>query len=347
MSAQMVKVFGEYRNTPIEGVVFPLRKGYTEGKKHNFITVDGTPVAGFPNRFIRVKVADKDAFTFVGKDVPAGTVDSTQVSKETEAEAIERIRERFEILNEMTEATMEGTVRGMVVTGPPGVGKSYGVESTLEKHHTFNKLAGKKAKYEVIKGAMTPLGLYALLFKNSDPGMVLVLDDCDTVLWDELSLNILKGALDSGKKRRIYWNADSSKLRNEGIPDHFDFKGSIIFISNLKFDLHLQGGRMGKIKDHLEAIISRCHYLDLTLDTMQDKMLRIHQIVGDGMLNDHKLTDDEEKMIVKYIDDNKDKLREVSLRMVLKIADLFKMAPKNEKWKRLAETTCMVRRVMS
>ena len=142
MSAQMVKVFGEYRNTPIEGVVFPLKKGFTEGKKHNFITVDGTPVAGFPNRFIRVTVADKDAFTFVGKDVPAGTVDSTPVSKETEAEAIERIRERFEILNEMTEATMEGTVRGMIVSGPPGVGKSFGVENTLEKHHTFNKLAG-------------------------------------------------------------------------------------------------------------------------------------------------------------------------------------------------------------
>lgn len=347
MSAQMVKVFGEYRNTPIEGVVFPLTKGFTEGKKHNFITVDGTPVAGFPNRFIRVRVADKDAFTFVNKDVPAGTVDSTPISKETEAEAIERIRERFEILNEMTEATMEGTVRGMVVTGPPGVGKSFGVESTLEKHHTFNKLAGKKAKYAIIKGAMTPLGLYALLYNNSDPGMVLVLDDCDTVLWDELSLNILKGALDSGKHRRIYWNADSSKLRNEGIPDHFEFKGSIIFISNLKFDVHLASGRMGKIKDHLEAIISRCHYLDLTLDTMQDKMLRIHQIVGDGMLDDHKLSDAEEKMIVKYIEDNKEKLREVSLRMVLKIADLFKMAPKNEKWKRLAETTCMVRKIMS
>ena len=85
--------------------------------------------------------------------------------------------------------------------------------------------------------------------------------------------------------------------------------------------------------------------MDLTLDTMQDKMLRIHQIVGDGMLEDHKLTADEEKMIVKYIDDNKNKLREVSLRMVLKIADLFKMAPTNDKWKRLAETTCMVRKV--
>ena len=79
---------------------------------------------------------------------------------------------------------------------------------------------------------------------------------------------------------------------------------------------------------------------------MQDKMLRIHQIVGDGMLEDHKLTDAEEKMIVKYIDDNKDKLREVSLRMVLKIADLFKMAPRNEKWKRLAEMTCMKREII-
>ena len=38
---------------------------------------------------------------------------------------------------------------------------------------------------------------------------------------------------------------------------------------------------------------------------------------------------------------NKDKLREMSLRMAMKIADLRKMSPL--KWKALAETTCMVR----
>ena len=43
--------------------------------------------------------------------------------------------------------------------------------------------------------------------------------------------------------------------------------------------------------------------------------------------------------LIQFIIDNKHRLREISLRMVLKIADLWKMAP--EKYKLLAENTCM------
>ena len=60
---------------------------------------------------------------------------------------------------------------------------------------------------------------------------VIVFDDCDSVLLDDLSLNILKAALDSKKVRRICWNTDSFKLRNEGVPDHFEFKGCLLYTS--------------------------------------------------------------------------------------------------------------------
>lgn len=43
--------------------------------------------------------------------------------------------------------------------------------------------------------------------------------------------------------------------------------------------------------------------------------------------------------MIGFIYDNRNKLREVSLRMVLKIADLWKMAP--ERYRALAEQTCM------
>jgi len=43
--------------------------------------------------------------------------------------------------------------------------------------------------------------------------------------------------------------------------------------------------------------------------------------------------------IIDFMLTNKDRLRELSLRMALKIADLRKMSVLN--WKRLAETTCM------
>ena len=165
---------------------------------------------------------------------------------------------------------------------------------------------------------------------------MLVLDDCDSVLYDELSLNLLKAALDSGKKRTLSWRSESRALANNGVPDQFDFKGSIIFITNVKFER-----TRGKLKDHLDAIMSRCHYLDLTLDTMRDKFLRCKQIVADGMLNEYKFGEDEVKDLMDYIYTNKNKLREMSLRMVLKIADLKKM--NKSKWKSYAESTCMKR----
>ena len=258
--------------------------------------------------------------------------------EKTDEERIAEIAERFDILDEMSQASIDGIVRGMIVTGPPGVGKSYGVEKVLEKNSMFDKLAGKPIRFGTEKGAASAIGLYQLLYRYADPGSVLVLDDCDSILWDEVSLNLLKAALDSSSKRMISWNTESSALRREGVPEKFEFCGSVIFITNLKFD----NVKKGKLKDHLEAILSRCHYLDLTLDTMRDKMLRIKQIVRNGMLDPFGFSTEGQAEIVSFIEDHVETLREVSLRMVTKLADLKKMSP--DRWKVLAENTCIRRK---
>lgn len=264
--------------------------------------------------------------------------ESKTINFETDQQVMDRIATRFDILHDMTKAVIAGDVRAMIVTGPPGVGKSYGVEKELDKASMMDSIAGRPIKYEVVKGAMTALGLYAKLYQHADANHVLVFDDCDSVLMDELSLNILKAALDSGKKRVLHWNADSNKLRSEGIPDKFEFKGGVIFITNVKFE----NVRSKKLQDHLEALQSRCHYLDLTLDTMRDKFLRIRQIVATGELfKDYDLSKEMEGEVIAFMDTVKDKLREVSLRMALKIADLTKVSPN---WKQLAENTVMRRR---
>ena len=256
---------------------------------------------------------------------------------ETDEQVMDRIAKRFDILHDMTRAAIAGDIRAMIVTGPPGVGKSFGVEHELEKASLFDTVGSKRKKYEVVKGAMTPVGLYATLYKHSDPNHVLVFDDCDTVLMEELSLNILKAALDSGRKRTIHWNADSAKLRGEGIPDRFDFRGSVIFITNVKFD----NIRSKKLRDHLDALQSRCHYLDLTMDTKRDCYLRIKQIARTGELfKDYDISNDRSEEILEFMDEKKDRLREMSLRMALKIADLTKVSPN---WRELAENTVMHR----
>jgi len=331
-----VKVFnGTYRNIEIKDAVFPLVKEYKEGKNGNFITVDGSAVTGFPDRSIRITVVSKDDFEMLEDGESVVSTQAAQV--ETDDEIIDRLRERFSILEDMTYAACDGVVRGMVVTGPPGVGKSYGVEQVLKDAGVMQKLSqDSNRKFGVEKGAASPIGLFQLLYQYSGAGSVLVLDDCDSVLYDELSLNLLKAALDSSPKRTLSWRSESRALANNGVPDSYEFKGSIIFITNVKFER-----TRGKLKDHLDAIMSRCHYLDLTLDTMRDKFLRCKQVIGEGMLSKYNFPEQEQAELMEYIYTNKNKLREMSLRMVLKIADLKKMNA--TKWKSYAESTCMKR----
>ena len=257
---------------------------------------------------------------------------------ETDEEIMSRLADRFEILEDMTRAVKKGDVRAMIVTGPPGVGKSFGVEKVLSKHDVFANVANdtKLKKYEVVKGAMSAIGLYKKLYEFSDKKCILVFDDCDSILLEDLSLNILKAALDSNKKRTIHWNTDSRLLRQEGVPNSFEFQGGAIFITNIKFD-HVKSK---KLKDHLEAIESRCHYLDLTIDTQREKLLRIRQVVDTaGMLDGHDLTDEAKAEVVEFIQTNADRMRELSLRMVLKVADIRASMP--TKWQAVVQATCM------
>ena len=339
MSAIRV-IKGEYRNRPVRNIAFNLVSGYQTGAKGNFVTVENNGV--FPDcpDTIRIRVNNIKDIEYVNGEAVSN--DNTvafvaaQTETETEDQIMTRIRERFDILNEMTKACVNGDIRAMIVSGPPGVGKSFGVEREIEKATLFDKLAGKRLRAEVVKGSATPIGLYQVLYKYSDTNCVLVFDDCDSILLDDVALNLLKGALDSSKKRTISWLSESSALRREGIPDRFEFKGSVIFITNLKFDAM----KSQKLRDHLDALQSRCHYLDLTLDTMRDKVLRIKQIAKDGVLfADYDFEECVQDEIVEFMEANQNRLREMSLRMALKIADLRKSFASN--WKRMAETTCM------
>ena len=337
---------GVYRNIPVSNVAFTLVKGFQTGAKGGYVTVNADGYFGpdFPE-VVRINVDTIEDLEFTTESTPVGEfvapvahprVHVHTAPVETDEEVIARIGERFDILDQMTKATIAGDVRAMIVVGPPGVGKSYGVEKQLEHSGLFDQLSGRRVKYEVIKGAMTPIGLYCTLYKHSDKNNVIVFDDCDSVFQDDLSLNILKAALDSGKRRRIYWNSDSSMLRREGVPDMFDFKGSCIFITNLQF----QNLKSKKLQDHLEALQSRCHFIDLTLNTMRDRFLRIKQIYLKGELfADYNFNQEQGDEIIGFMEANQTKLREMSLRMALKIADLTKVSSEN--WKALAASTCM------
>jgi len=338
---------GAYRSKDMSGRIFPILKDYqkfTGGKTGGFVTVDCSELDGFEGLAkARVNVAEIGKLTIVPEgqyithrdELKKDKVPKLKEQKETDEQAIERIANRFAILDEMAEAVATSKVRAMIVSGPPGIGKSYGVEKALEKQNMFTDIAGDKRKFEMVKGAMSAIGLYKKLYEFKEPGCVCCFDDCDAILYDDLALNLLKAALDTTPKRTLHWNTESRVLQSEGMPNHFEFNGGVIFITNVKFD----NVKSKKLQDHLAALQSRCHYLDLTIDSMRDRMLRIRQICGIGMLDKYKMPGGLQEELIQFIYDHKHRLREISLRMVLKIADLWKMAP--EKWKVLAEQTCM------
>ena len=254
----------------------------------------------------------------------------------TDEEIAHDQRETFEILGEMTKAVASNTVKGLVVSGPAGIGKSHTVETTL--HDTLDmlgKLTGQGQMYEVISGGISAAVLYEKLWEYRDESQVLVFDDCDGVLYDEDSLNVLKAALDSKKTRRISWNTRSLHLERKDIPNSFEYKGGVIFITNIKFDQV----KSARISNHLEAIVSRCHYMDIGIDTAREKLLHIRNVVErSNMLGSYGFDDNTKAEVMDYINAHSKQLRELSLRMVLKIADLRKAMPSN--WQRFVEKNC-------
>jgi hypothetical protein len=332
---------GSYHNQPILNQVFKMVKPFKQGRAAGFVTVSNQgEFPGLP-AVARIRVSGPSAYAVVPaseytapSEVTADAVEPAAPARvETDEEIMTRMRERFEILDDMSRAVIAGDIRALIVSGPPGVGKSFSVERELDKAALFDKVAGRRVRSEIVKGSTTALGLYATLYKFSDPNNVLVFDDSDDIFFDDTSLNILKAALLRSQCRRISWNSDSHLLRREGIPDAFDFRGGVILITNLNFN----NIKSKKIRDHIEALESCCHFVDLRINNTRDKLLRIRQVVEDGMLADHEISEAARTEVVEFVSSNVNQLREVSLRTVIKAADLCKAFP--EKWKRLAASS--------
>ena len=97
--------------------------------------------------------------------------------------------------------------------------------------------------------------------------------------------------------------------------------------------------RGSRLAPHFEALVSRSHYLDLGMKTNDDYVVRIKQVVREhNMLGDAGFSSSEENSLIDFIVENQDKLRELSLRMVLKLANLMRIDPSD--WKSLARSTC-------
>lgn len=255
---------------------------------------------------------------------------------ETEEEAAKRILLRYRALERMTQRIVDGAIPSLIVSGPPGIGKSYTVRKAMKK------LSGDK-RAEFVSGAASAVGLYKALYATSEGG-VLILDDCDDVFYDDTSLNLLKAALDSDEEfRTISWLKEAAWLERESVPDRFDFRGTVVFLTNVDFEAMIQSGRPGA--EHFKALIDRSMYLCLTLRTRRDFMIRIRQVATgpEGMLRGERfqwrLTEKQEKDVIDFIDGNKERFYNLSLRLVGQVATCLRADP--EGWREDVEATKM------
>ena len=267
----------------------------------------GVPKAGFRNTNKRLAQA-KEASLIKAKESRFG------------------INDRFTFVEDMIGLLATNIQPSVIITGPGGLGKSFTVAkalkdnglkdiSLLDDGFEVGAVLGPKT-FRVVKGYSTPKGLYRTLYENRSG--VIVFDDCDSVLRDDTALNLLKGALDSYERRIISWKAEKM---DDDLPSVFEFKGRVIFISNMPRERIDQ------------AILTRSMVVDLTMTTVQ-KIERMRTMLKDPTF----LTEIERPIkdrAMDLIEDLQDRIEDLSLRTLITVSKIAKKG--GPRWKDLAE----------
>lgn len=256
----------------------------------------------------------------------------------TDAEVLEFVRGKFAMMDWLVHSVAIGELGGLIISGPPGVGKTWGATAILD--------AARNVKADKMVGFSRATGLFKALWDNRDPECVLVIDDCDSVFNDEVALNLLKGALETSGKREVQWRSEKTladELGNE-VDRCFEFKGRVVFVTNLNFDELISA--QSRVAVHLGALRSRPFYFDCNL-TKRETLARVLDVARNStMLAKH--TAKERERITEWIRSHHDRMIETSIRSVVKLSQLLSAvhrsvepAKADEHFERIArETLC-------
>lgn len=285
----------------------------------------------FPHKYINPENAvSRGVFKFTAEM----SVDSQiPVVIETDEELETRIRETYNSLYKLVGAVANNNVNSLIVAGAPGLGKSHDTNAALLN------INGGEYGYVFHRGYIRATHLFRLLWENRLPGQTIVLDDVDAIFNDETALNILKAALELKDSRTIGWGSEKEFIDQDGdvIPRYFQYQGNIIFLTNLNFSEMAAGN--SKNAPHLSALESRSLVLDLKIKTKREIMCKIKLTVQDGMLREKGLSDTESNLIIEFMQTYIDKMKEVSLRSVEKLAALYLMDKSD--WQSIARTVML------
>ncbi|ARW58067.1 hypothetical protein [Serratia phage X20] len=282
--------------------------------------------------FIQVDGKERGVWVFKCDIEMEGMEVSPLTSVESEEEMKQRINKRFTVMNMMTKGIISGNIRSLIISGAAGIGKTYTLEKNLKAADERGEIVFKS-----INGKISGIGLYEQLWKNKEEGSVLLLDDVD-VFSDMDILNLLKAALDTGETRKVCWSTASAYLDDKGIDKEFEFAGTIVFITNVDIDRELERG--SKLSPHLQALVSRSVYLDLSVHSNEEIMVRVEDVIlSTDMMQKRGLSDAQTYEALAWMKANVTRLRNVSLRTALYLADF--VATDENGWEEIAEVTLL------
>lgn len=255
------------------------------------------------------------------------------IKVETDKELDARILETYVTLDKLVAAVADNKVNSLIVAGAPGLGKSYEVNRILIQINNGDY------GYVFHRGYIKATHLFRLLWENRACGQTIVLDDVDSIFADETALNILKAALELKETRMVSWGSEKQFTDQDGeeIPRYFDYQGNVIFLTNLNFSELAAGNN--KNSAHLSALQSRSLVLDLKIKTKREIMAKVKLTVRDGMLRSKGLTEPEENELLAFMNEHLEKMKEISLRSMEKLAALFLMDKTD--WKPMARTVML------
>lgn len=289
--------------------------------------------------------------TLNGRVIPSDKVNPALIGaaqqrvKGTDEEIVNRIDRRFKVTDQMIDGVVEGIVKALVVSGAPGVGKTFNIERRLKLYEKDFDL-----KVVRLKGGASPVGLYQALWATRKGGIILV-DDCDSLFDDEQGLNLLKVSLDTTEERVVGWakgatwvyNPDlvspeeEQKALDRGlIPNSFVYEGQMIYITNRDFAALASANN--KLADHYAALMSRSVYVDLTLHSLREKMVWMKHIYLSEMYQAKGIDRAAAEEILDFVSKHAARFHDLSLRMIGHLSDFRKIGPN---WQELAEITKM------
>lgn len=229
-----------------------------------------------------------------------------------------KINRNFAATMNVLECVVDHTnpVQSMVVSGAPGVGKSFNICKRLQALHDSARI-----EYKYMNGKCTAGGLYQALYDARSKYSVLLLDDVEVFDSDD-KLNLLKAALDTGESRTITW---ASRARTD-LPTQFEFKGAVVFITNVNLAQIAKGTT--NLAPHVKAVMSRSILCDLEIHTAEEIQIHVLNILrSTDICSRLGVSVQEQERIINYIERNGSSIPSLSLRTPVLMSGIIKKFP--------------------